>query len=335
VGATLISLVGSVVKIIRMPRTEPMSQVKVAVTLGLLGLLVAGGTLIPFPWFTQAPFVIEPIDVQHVYAITPGAVLRAHVQPGDIVAAEDLLMELENPQLEDEVRALTVRRDAQATVPVMYEKVDDPVNRAFAAEELRELDRQLAQAIRQREQLVLRAPVAGVVVAPPFVREPTLTVLKERLPAWHGTPLDPRNVGAALEERTHICSIAPVESFRAVLLIDQADRDDLIVGRSVRMKLEHLPHLKLTGRVVEISDRHREFAPPALSNKYGGQLPTVSDSQGREKLTSIVYQAIVEVELDHSLLRSGMRGTARFVIARRSAAMWIWRALRQTFHFRL
>jgi len=147
--------------------------------------------------------------------------------------------------------------------------------------------------------------------------------LDQQLPSWHGTPLQPENRGAVLEEGTQVCSVAPVESFRAVLLIDQADRDDIDVGRKVRLKLEHMPDVKLTGTVTEISDRDRAYAPRALSNKYGGSLPTATDSQGREKLSgTIVYEAKVEVDQDPVLLKSGMRGQARFIVAERSAMQW-------------
>lgn len=217
-----------------------------------------------------------------------------------------------------------------------YRKARDAAAEIDAEENVIRLQSDLIEAERQAAHLVVRSPAQGVVIAPPAVPEPTLNAVKERLPTWHGTPLDPQNRGALLEPRTHLCSIAPVDLFRAVLMIDQADRDDVTLGRDVRLKLEHMPDVKLTGTVQEISDRHREFVPPALSNKYGGSLATVADSQGREKLAgTIVYQVVVQVDQDPTLLKSGMRGQARFIIAQRSAVQWLWRVLRRTFHFRL
>jgi putative peptide zinc metalloprotease protein len=55
----------------------------------------------------------------------------------------------------------------------------------------------------------------------------------------------------------------------------------------------------------------------------------------RERLTSIAYQATVLLEEDAHLIKTGMRGKVRFLVARRSAGDWIWRYLRRTFHFRL
>ena len=103
----------------------------------------------------------------------------------------------------------------------------------------------------------------------------------------------------------------------------------------IRLKLDHLPHQVYYGKVAAISSLPVEFAPPALSNKSGGDLATVTDDQGREKLESIAYQATVILDQDTHLLKSGLRGRAKFLIARRSAWDWTWRYLRRTFHFRL
>jgi putative peptide zinc metalloprotease protein len=72
-----------------------------------------------------------------------------------------------------------------------------------------------------------------------------------------------------------------------------------------------------------------------LSSKAGGELTTVADTHGHERLTNSAYQATVRLDEDADLLRCGMRGRARFTVERRSAVGWIWRYFRRTFHFRL
>lgn len=335
-GAVFINLGWSVVKIIRMPRQESMSAVKVATTLTVLALLLAAAVMIPFPWFTQAAFVIEPIDVRDVYAQTPGVLKEIRVKPGDHVEEGDLLVVLDSPELEDSLRELKSQLRLYTALPGFYERVGDTTSRMEAISRRIDIEFEIREIETQMAQLEITAPTAGIIVEPPRVQEPTLDRLDEQLPSWHGTPLQTENLGAVLEEGTQVCSVAPIDSFRAVLLIDQADRDDIAEGRDVHLKLDHMPDVKLTGTVTEISDRHREYAPRALSNKYGGNLPTATDSQGREKLSgTIVYQAIVEVNQDPKMLKNGMRGHARFIVAERSGVQWLWRALRRTFHFRL
>ena len=335
VGSMVFSLVMSAYRVISMPRTEPMSRPKVIFSVTMVALLIAAGSLVPFPWFRQASFVIEPVDVEHVYTTVPGMLHTIHVQRGDQVDAGDPIASLDNPELIDRVRQLEVDVREQEIMPDVYDRMDDSVGQAFAEQQLDGLRKLLADAEQQASQLTLTSPIAGVVVEPPYTPEPPLEQTEIQLPTWHGTPLDPRNLNTVLEERTQVCSIAPGDRFRAVLLIDQGDRDDISVGGEVRLKLDHMPHVKLTGKVAEISERHLEYAPRPLSNKYGGELPTVTDSQGREKLTSRVYQAIVDLDQDPDVLRTHMRGNARFIIDKRTAFGWLWRLFRTTFHFRL
>jgi putative peptide zinc metalloprotease protein len=133
-----------------------------------------------------------------------------------------------------------------------------------------------------------------------------------------------------------VAGIAPNGDFQAILLVDQADRRDLYSGQPVDFKLEHLPDRTFSGVVGEISQRERQFVPRILSNKFGGELPTVTDAQGREKLSGgVAYQAKVRLNEDTSLLSTGMRGRARFLVSSRTAGEWIWQYCRRTFHFRL
>lgn len=324
-----------------------MSRPKIAFTLTLAGGLIAAACLIPFPWYREAAFVIEPVQVKHVFTTVPGILTDVRVRQGDRVEPGDVLATLENHELADRVMDLENEVKAQAVLPDIYRRIDDSVGVAVAQERLRGLNEQLADARHLTEQLVVMAPAAGIVIEPPYVPEPPVEQTEFQLASWHGTPLEPRNLLATLDERTQFCSIAPVEDptagddplgpikFRAVLLIDQGDRDDIAVGDEVRLKLDHMPDVKLTGTVAEISENALEFAPSPLSNKYGGELPTVTDTQGREKLTSIVYQAVVELDQDPDILRTDMRGKARFIVDKRTAVGWLWRLFRTTFHFRL
>ena len=204
-----------------------------------------------------------------------------------------------------------------------------------AAERVKSLQKQFAKFLEHKQLLTIQAPSDGVVIAPPRSPEAKHDVTRTTLPRWFGTPMDAKNVGCTLEPKTQLCSIAPNDHFQALLMIDQADRNDANVGDKVRVKLDHMSHVTYLGTISEIADRHSEFCPPPLSNKNGGDLATVQDKEGRERLTSIAYQATVRLEQDARLLKNGVRGRARVTVDTRSVGQWIWRYLLQTFHFRL
>ena len=318
-----------------MPRQEPLSRPKIAVSLLLLAGLICGGLLVPVSWYIHAPVTIEPVGVVHVLNRVPGQLVKLHGQPGDEVSVGDPLATLSSVELDDRLRELTLEQSVREVEPATYRQLNQPDQMVLAEDRLRTVSEQLQDARALWEQTIVRAPIAGRIVAARRSQPSTADQDDERLPRWSGTPLHPRNVGAYIEQRTHLCSIAPSDRFEAILLVDQVDRNDVVVGQTVRLKLEELPHLVLEGVVTAVSDRHLEFAPPELSNKFQGPLATVSDAEGREQLTHLTYQATVPLTVDGDLLRSGMRGEARIIIAQRSAGQWIWRWLRSTFHFRL
>lgn len=335
IGGIVFNMLKTVYDLISAPRSEPMSVRKITATLVILLALVGGALAVPLPLHVESAFLIEPKDVRHIYTSTPGRLTKLDVQPGQQVAEDQLLALLQNEDKEDAYRELLVNQSVQETEIALYRALDDAAQEQLAIERLQSIREQLADFERQLQQLTIEAPVTGTVVAPPRVPEPALDVANLSLKKWHGTPLDPENFGCFLEHRTHLLSVAPSDQLEAILVVDQANRNDVAVGQEVELKFDHLADKTYTATIEEISDRHLEFAPPALSNKMGGELATVTDSDGRERLTSIAYQATVTLPSDTHLLKPGMRGRARFVVDRRSAAEWIWRYLRRTFHFRL
>ena len=62
----------------------------------------------------------------------------------------------------------------------------------------------------------------------------------EKLPAWSGTPLDPENLGATLEQGVLFCQIGDPKRLEAVLVIDQADRNIVREGQSGRLEARRL-----------------------------------------------------------------------------------------------
>ncbi len=329
------SMIYNVYSIITAPRTDPLNYYKVTATVSAAVLLIGGGLMIPIPWHIESACLLEPEHVHHVYVTLPGQVKQLKVLPGQKVKKGDVLVVLENPEVEDKLRELKMEQGVQEEEVRKFFHMKDYGQEQLARERVRSLTEKIADFEDQIRQLTLVAPVDGVVVEPPRTERPVHDRTRDELGGWYGTPLDPRNDHALLEERTQVLSIAPSENLEAVLVIDQSHRDDVAVGDPVELKFDHLPSRTYSATLDTISDRHLEFAPQALSNKADGELPTVTDKQGRERLTSIAYQATVLIREDADLMRPGLKGWARFVVDRRTTGEHLWRYFRKTFHFRL
>ena len=338
IGSALFAVGQGFYKQVTAPRVDPLSKPKIAVTLVAFAGLLALAWTIPLPLHVYAPFLVEPAEARRVYVTTQGELTDVRVKPGQTVEAGEVVAVLSDPELEDQLRKLQAGRRTEVDRSDAYRAAGDEANYTLALERLAGLDKQIADTEDRMRQLTLRAPVAGVVVASTGKKESTREEARSQLPSWSGTPLDPENHGAFLEPGTELLAVAPaerVDRLEATLLIDQADRNDIYEGQPAELRFVHYPTRVFETDVAEFARRHVEYAPPPLSNKYGGPLATVSQPDGKEKLASNAYQATALLDLDAGLFRPGMRGQARLAAADRSAGQWLWRWVRRTFHFRM
>ncbi|WP_417378007.1 biotin/lipoyl-binding protein [Gimesia sp.] len=328
-------IVFNIYKIIAAPRAEPMNYFKVSATLTVAAALILGILLIPVPMHFEAPFIIEGYDVREVRTTGSGRLEKVYVEPGQHVVKGQKLANIVNIEKQDELRQLNTDREIQMDEIAKYRALDDLAGLTVSEEKLSNIEERIAEIKEQLKNLEVIAPVSGVVVAPASQPEPKLSDSKKQLSRWFGTPLDAKNANCYLDERTHMLSIAPESRYQAVLFIDQEYRNDFTQGQTVELKLEHLPDKIYTSKIESIGHGHQDYVPSTLSNKMGGELPTVTDKDGGEKLTSTAYKAIVPLDEDVVLFRSNMRGKARFLVSKLTTGQWIWRYFRKTFHFRL
>ncbi|QDV51424.1 HlyD family efflux transporter periplasmic adaptor subunit [Gimesia fumaroli] len=328
-------IVSNIYKIISAPRTEPMNYWKVSATLTVFAAVILGILLIPVPMHFEAPFIVEGYDVQHVRTTESGRLDQIYVEPGQHVEKGQLLASIVNLEKEDELNQLKNQRLVQEGEIKKYRALGDLAGVKVSKEELATIEERIAEIETQLGNMKVIAPISGTVVAPASQPEPKLSDSKKQLSRWFGTPLDAKNANCYLEEGTHMLSIAPESRYQAVLFIDQEYRNDFNVDQSVELKLEHLPDKTYQSKIERVAHGHLDYVPPTLSNKMGGELPTVTDKDGREKLTSTAYQAIVPLDEDVVLFRANMRGKARFLVSQLTTGQWIWRYFRKTFHFRL
>lgn len=351
-------------QMISAPRLEPLSKPKIAITCTVFGLVLLAALSIPIPWHVSGPFTIEPQELadvsieyggqlltpeglqKKIASLAPGDPVlpilqqavdyKARIKPGDWVEEGQILAVLENRELEDQLRDYIAQAEMKDKEWQNYNLVDNEAMQQKARAELQALQRTISLVKAQLSARVLRARKSGYVVAPPSRPEPGFDEAnKYQLARWHGTPLDDRNATCVLDAGEHFCSIAPRKDYELFLYMDQSDLADVEVNDEVELKLEHLPEITYIGKVARISELGEIIAPEPLTNKYGGTLATVTDNQGRERLTSTAYRAMVRLDNDLHMLKPGMRGQGRFLVDQRTAWQWIKRYFYETFRFRL
>ena len=335
---SLCGIVGNIVfdiwQILASPRSEPMNRIRVTASAVVVLALILAALIIPLPWYIEAPFLIEPHNVVHVMTSAPGQLVSFSVRPGETIQHGQSLVELLDDEMEDQLRMLETAKDSQLAEVVKLNALEQSSEQALAQRRVQTIESQIDELKQQLGKLTITAPLSGHVVAAPKV-PPAQQTTHRRLPEWSGHISNPRNIGCLLPTRTHLLSIAPDNRMQALLYLDQAHRDELVVGQPIEIKFEHLTNLTFRANIADIAREQSDVAPPSLSTKLGGRLASVTDREGRERLTSVVYQARVVLDQETQLLKPGMRGTARFRVNRHSIAAWVWRAFRRTMHFRI
>jgi putative peptide zinc metalloprotease protein len=277
-----------------------------------------------------------PEPDQYATIITNGQ----SVKQSDVLTIIEDLTDVRN---RDELQQTTLQWIARSNELLEYWTNGDQVHQFEVLAELKVLEEQLHSLVRLSATRVVRAPVSGRIVAARRVPEPGRDAVDPtKLGRWHGTPFDPRNQGCAVEIGQELLSVAPMEELQAVLYIDQGDRDDLKEKMEVELKLDHLPEITYVSQVTAVSPRGDLVAPESLTTRFDGPLATTSDPQGKEKLSSTAYRAIVELyfqdpvsQPDALLMKPGMRGNARFLVDSRTAWQWGMRYFLETFRFRV
>jgi len=297
------------------------------------GLAAAMAVLVPLPFRIHAPAVLEPQGGRSVYVVVPGRLVES-VRPGQHVAANEPLARLASLDVAKELADLSGQREQQRLhlANLRLRLADD---RSLApqippAEEaLRGIESRLAQRERDQEHLVLRAPQSGTVIPAPWQPAPPFD--PDRLHAWRGDLLEPRNTGASLESGTLFCVIGDPLRLEALLVIDQADMQFVSAGQRVRLKLDQMPGRVVEGAITEVAKMDLKVAPRELAKESGLAIRT--DRAGIPHPASTSYQARVALKCCPQDLLVGARGQAKILAAPQSLWSRLYRRLSQVFRF--
>lgn len=317
-------------------RTVNWSRFRIR-TLFVFGLIV-GGLMVPFPFSVRSPAVIRPENARSVFVQQEGTLLWA-VAPGSLVEEDEKLATFQNRSLDREIVKL------EGDVALLEQRLENFANRRLldgdsvdalipsTQERLQEKKDELKHRIADRDRLVLRAPVAGIVIPPAAIaRAKEQTTESTELPRWSGTPLDEANIGTTLATGTELCLIGQPDQFEAVIAIDQGDVEFVVAGQKVELLIDHVSEEILTGEIVDIAEIDLDVAPRELIEH--DEFPTRLDADGIPRPVATAYQARVRLNTVNSQLIVRATGLAKIHSQPQSAGKRLLRFFRQTFRFR-
>ena len=336
VGVLALSALGWLFfKMIRSVLTPPKSQGrKNGILAGrpvlIVGFLVASVAvigLVPLPRTTTAFMTIQPADAESVFVTNGGRLVEAIGNGADVKAGQ-MLVKLVNDSVEFELaqargqsdqlevqlnglkRRRITSREAGLQIPVIKRSLDE----AKKEQQLRET---LA------DQLVLSAPHDGRVFA---VGKRAERASDEREPIyWCGTPLDPANVGAWIEEGTRVCVVGDPSTREAVLFVPQQDIELIRQGQRVNLLLDDHAQGQVRGIVSELAASPSREIPSELQRSGRIEVPKA------DLESAPFYEVRVLLELTTSPLPVRLTGRARINVQSASIFHRIARFLRDAF----
>jgi multidrug efflux pump subunit AcrA (membrane-fusion protein) len=263
-GASCTALVG---------RRRPIVKLAAAAAIGVL----------TYGAFAQGEFrisgkaLIEGVIQRAAVAPFDGFVSTAPVRAGDIVTAGQILATLDDRELTLEL--LRVRSVFEQQVVKYSDAIGerDPVAARLAAALIEQSKAEIAQVEDKLGRAKIAAPFSGVVVSGD---------LRQML----GSPV---NKGQVLFQ------LAPLDSFRVILQVDERDISFVSAGQTGQ--------LVLTG----FSGRSFPFRVKAVT-------PVATASEGRN-----YFSVEAEIEYADEQLRPGMEGVGKISMERRRL-LWIW-----------
>jgi putative peptide zinc metalloprotease protein len=322
------------VQLFRVPgRMEKVNKKRTLISAAVCTAVIAGLLFVPLPYWVECPFRMMPRGAASVYVEVPGELQAIHVQGGEQVTRGAPLITLTSADVDLAVARLTGEREQLAA------RVEDLQRRQFqdasaaleiaeAQESLRAIEEQLMQRRRDSDSLQVSAPADGTVLLPP--RVPKAPADELELPAWHGTPLEARNLGSTLNPGQLVCLVGRPGELEAVIEVDQSQIEFVRPGQKVRLKSTALPGETLVSQISVVGKLQRETPRQSADGSA-----TTEEAQGsvyRKTLTT-KYHASAPLDDPRGILPAGATGTARIRAGYLTLGQRAWRYFSHTFRF--
>ncbi len=271
----------------------------------LLAIVLAGVVIwLPLPARVRSPVLLEVKDAKSVVVMVDGR-LESAAAEGTSVAVGDEVGRLESRELELNLAARRGELSRQrARLSGLESRRADDASVAARIPTVREAIAGLELEVQRLEadfaQLTLRAPIAGIVLAPPTI-DPMQN--PSDIQVWSGTPLDQENLGSLLQRGTTFCIVGDVNKLQGTVFLSQGQVELVRAGQQVTIKSQVNPHTLFQGKIIEVGTASVREIPAELAKSQ--VIPTRVNPQGRAESAEPVFAARIEVE-NESIHRSAV-----------------------------
>ncbi len=276
---------------------------RVWVSVGGLAFLMAG-LFIPWSDRISLPAVLESTPHATIYAPAPGRIVELALKEGRRVGVGDRLVTVESPALEKDMALIRKRIEVERSRGRrQFIDRQELAQHQVTLETLKARLSQLEGLLEQQQNLVLTAPIAGVVT--------------DRAEALH--------VGQWINKELPLAYVIDPAGEELHALAPETEVGYLHEGQSARFIPEGVDRPSLEAQVVEIRDSDESsFSVPYLASLYGGDVAVQEDAQHRLKPETSVYRITLHFVDSPPRWNQAVRGIVLVKGPRISFAQRVW-----------
>ena len=292
----------------------PIDTVRTGISVAcLLGFVMAGFYVFQAPATKSAPAIVQLRNEFIVRSDASGFVTAIHVAEGQNVVAGDLLIELENPELANELVELTRLRDEARIQSRIFQQQK---NQAMMQAENKRAHRLTAQIVEKQAAatgLKVVASCDGVIVK---------RALQNRL-------------GSFVKRGDQLLTVAKLVDKEIIVSVNQSEYDAAVwsAGKQLRVMFPGRPMIEAT--LVSVNPRASSTPTyPSLTAAMGGSLPVRPSSSSDAGESELSYELLsprfdVTVAVPEGFgqeILAGQRGQAYFESTDQSLASYLYLA---------
>lgn len=311
IGGLITWLVVPVVKLGKYLLIEPELHRKrgrawaFVLAVGVAAVFLLG--LIQWRVYIYADGVVEPENREVVHSRTPGFVTEIRAHPGQRLKKGDVILVCQDDELETRIKQVQSQVE-RAQIARIKASVVDQAQRNIIVEQIKTLQGQLDDLLRQKDELTIRAGIDGNLVAPK---------LHEMM-------------GKFLQKGEEIGQVATIDRLEIRAILEQADAQ--LATQKKLATTDYPTEVRLVGQPGRVLHAESAILTPAANSKMrnaalttigGGQVAV--DPRDQHGLTAQVPQFELRCSLANpgSLYQPGQRAFLRIKIDNKPLA-WQW-----------
>ncbi len=273
---------------------------------GLAVLLVVA--FMPWTHAIREPLVVLSQKDEPLFVRTPGYVESVNRDTGDTVKAHEIILTLKDPTLENMLAQAEGRRDEETLKAQTAASLNQPWALQAANETIAAYNAQIALIHQRINDLVLRAPVDGVIIGDTSLRH---------------------IVGNYVPAGLKLCRVIRTDQLEARISLPQQQAAMVNVGMPVRIRLWSNPSNEIISTVGRISSTvSDQLLHPSLSSTLKGDVDVKPDPEGTLKSTTRRSTVVISLPRDSlAFLADGMTGRGEIVVKRTTVIARVWRAV--------